>query len=113
MSEVSEERIKSLMRDFIRAQEEGDVERTLSFFTEDATYITPMGTFEGDDELRRYFTRLAQAIPDLTITPTGIYIVVDGNKAAYEHVIAGTYQGKECEWLAMCAYEFRGEKSRA
>jgi uncharacterized protein (TIGR02246 family) len=110
MSEVSEEQIKGLMREFIQVLAEGDAERTLSFLTEDATFVTPVGTFEGREALRRYFEATAQAIPDLTITPTGIEALVDGNKAAYEHVMAGTYQGKRCEWLALCAYEFRGEK---
>jgi uncharacterized protein (TIGR02246 family) len=110
MTEVPEDKMKSLMRAFIKAQEEGDVEKTLSFFTEDAEYVTPMGTFKGQDELRHYFAHTAQTIPDLKITPTGIDIVVDGNKATYEHVIAGTYKGKPCQWLALCAYEFRGEK---
>ena len=31
---------------------------------------------------------------------------------AYEHVISGTCQGKQCEWLALCAYEFDGEKTQ-
>jgi uncharacterized protein (TIGR02246 family) len=110
MSEVSEERIKNLMRDLVEASEQADVEKALSLFTEDATCVTPVGTFEGQDELRHYFAQTFQTIPELTITPVGIDIVVDGNKAAYEHVMAGTYQGKACEWLAMCAYEFRGEK---
>ena len=110
MTEVTEDRIRSLMRDFIRAQEEGDVEKALSFFTADAEYVTPMGTFRGQEELRHYFAHTAQTIPDLTITPTGVDILVDGNQAAYEHVISGTYQGKHCEWLALCAYEFEGEK---
>jgi uncharacterized protein (TIGR02246 family) len=110
MTEVPEDKMKSLMRAFIKAQEEGDVEKTLSFFTEDAEYVNPMGTFKGQGELRHYFAHTAQTIPDLKITPAGIDIVVDGNKAAYEHVIAGTYKGKPCQWLALCAYEFRGEK---
>lgn len=110
MSEVSGEQIKGLMREFVKALEEGDVAKALSFFTEDVTFVTPVGTFEGQEALRRYFEGTAEAIPDLTITPSGIDIVVDGSRAAYEHVMAGTYQGKTCEWLAMCAYEFRGEK---
>jgi uncharacterized protein (TIGR02246 family) len=110
MTEINEDRIKRLMRDFIKAQEDGDVEKTLSFFTEDAEYVTPMGTFKGQEELRHYFAHTAETIPDLTITPTGVDILVDGEEAAYEHVISGTYQGKHCEWLALCAYEFKGEK---
>jgi uncharacterized protein (TIGR02246 family) len=113
MTEINEDRIKTLMRGFIKAQEDGDVEKTLSFFTEDAEYVTPMDTFEGQEELRHYFAHTAQIIPDLKITPTAFDIIVDGNKAAYEHIISGTYQGKRCEWLALCAYEFKGEKTQS
>lgn len=82
MSEVSEERIKSLMHEFIKAQQEGDVERTLSFFAEDASYVTPMGTFHGEKELRAYFAHTAETIPDLTITPTGIDAIAEGGHGA-------------------------------
>jgi hypothetical protein len=35
---------------------------------------------------------------------------VQGDKAFFEHVISGTFQGKKYEMLAMCAYEFSGDK---
>ena len=107
---MSNEKIKSLMRDFIKALAERDVEKGLSFFAEDATYVTPHGTFKGKGELKRYLTWMAQSTPDLTVTDAGIGIMVHGNNAVYEHTISGTFEGMKWEVLAICVYEFSGDK---
>ena len=39
---MAEEKIADIMRDFVKVMAEGDVEKTLSFFTEDAEYTCPM-----------------------------------------------------------------------
>jgi hypothetical protein len=36
--------------------------------------------------------------------------MVQGDKAFFEHVLSGTYLGKKFEMLALCAWEFSGEK---
>ena len=107
---MSEEKIKSVMHDFLKALAERDVEKALSFCTEDAAWATPQGTFKGKGELKRYVTWLNQATPDLKITETGIGIMVQGNNGVYEHVLSGTFEGMKWEILAMCAYEFSNEK---
>lgn len=106
---MSEEKIENTMRNFIAALVERDVEKTLSFFAEGATYVTPEGTFKGKEELRRYLAWAAH-VPDLTVTDTGIGIMVKGNKAVYEHTLAGTIEGVKCKWLTICMYEFRNDK---
>ncbi len=98
------------MRDFVQTMAKGDVEKTLSFFTEDAVWVTPIGTFKGKDELRRHFSADAESMQDMTVTETGNGIIVEGNKAFFEHVIAATVQGRRAEVLTMCAYEFSGGK---
>lgn len=105
-----EERIESLMRDFIKAIENNDVEKALSYFAEDAVYITPEGTFAGREELKRYLTWSTQNVPNLTIMDAGVGIMVKGNKAVYEHVIGGTIEGTRYETLAICVYEFSDGK---
>ncbi len=40
---------------------------------------------------------------DMKVTETGNGIIVQGDKAFFEHVLSGTYQGKKFEFLAMCA----------
>jgi SnoaL-like domain len=77
---------------------------------DDATWETPEGAFHGKDELRRYLNWLAAGVPDLKITETGVGIVVQGNRAAFEHVMQGTFEGVLCTWLAICTYEFAGDK---
>jgi len=107
---MTEEKIENTMHNFIAAIVERDVEKALSFFAEDATYVTPEGTFKGKEELRRYLTWVIQDIPDLTVIDTGIGIIVKGNKAVYEHTLAGTINGVKCRWLSICTYEFRNDK---
>ena len=107
---MADEKIPGIMRDFVKTLSEGDVEKTLSYFTEDGIWVNPNGTFKGKDELRRYLTAMSQNMQDVAVTETGNGIIVQGNKAFFEHVIAGTIEGKRAEVLAICAYEFSGDK---
>ena len=105
---MTNEEIANIMRDCVKTMEKGDVEKTLSFFTEDAVWVTPNGTFKGKDELRRCLS--AESMQNMTVTETGNGIIVQGNKAFFEHVIASTVQGQRAEGLTMCAYEFSDGK---
>ena len=107
---MNEEKIAGIMRNLIKSLETGDVEKTLSLFAEDGVWVNPNGTFKGKEELRRYLTNSAQSMRDMTVTETGNKIIVQGNKAFYEHIIAVTIEGKRAEGLAMCAYEFTDDK---
>ena len=107
---MSNEEIANTMRDFVQTMAKGDVEKTLSFCTEDCVFVSPNGTFKGTDELRRQFSAEAESMQDTTVTETGNGIIVEGNKAFFEHVIAGTVQGRRVEVLAMCSYEFSDGK---
>jgi ketosteroid isomerase-like protein len=109
-SKMPDVEIANIMRDFVKVMAEGDVEKTLSFFTKDAVYVCPNGTFKGEDELKRLMTVQSQTIKDMKVNETGNGIIVEGNKAFFEHVISGMSQGKRAEVLAMCAYEFDGDK---
>ena len=91
---MNDEKIAGIMRDLIKSLETGDVEKTLSFFAEDGVWVNPNGTFKGKAELRRYMTSSAQSMQDVKLTETGNKIIVQGNKAFYEHVIAATIKGK-------------------
>jgi len=107
---MTKEEIANIMRDFVQTMAKGDVEKTLSFCTEDCVFVSPNGTFKGTDELRRQFSAEAESMQDTTVTETGNGIIVEGNKAFFEHVIAGTVQGRRAEVLAMCSYEFSDGK---
>ena len=107
---MTNEEITNIMRDFVQTMAKGDVEKTLSFFAEDAVWVEPNGTFKGKDELRSYLSAQAKSMEDKTVTETGNGIIVEGNKAFFEHVLGATVQGRRAEFLAMCAYEFSNGK---
>jgi uncharacterized protein (TIGR02246 family) len=107
---MPEEKIPAIMREFVKTMSDGDVEKSLAYFTEDGVWVTPNGTARGKDELRRYLAGMYDQMKDMKVKECGNGIIVQGNKAFFEHVIAGTMQGKRAEGLAMCAYEFEGDK---
>jgi uncharacterized protein (TIGR02246 family) len=107
-----DEKIAGIMRDLIKSLETNDVEKTLSFFADDGIWVNPNGRFKGKEELRRYMTSSAKTMQDVKITETGNKIIVQGDRAFYEHNIAATIEGKRVEGLAMCAYEFTNDKIR-
>ena len=108
---MAEQEIANIMRDCVKTLETGDVDKSLSFFTEDAVWVSPVGTFKGKDELRSYLS--TESMQHMTITEAGNGIILQGNKAFFEHVIATTFQGRKLEGLVMCAYEFKGDKIQA
>jgi ketosteroid isomerase-like protein len=107
---MTEEERKNTVRGFLMAYEERDLERALAFLVEDASWTTPAGTYRGKDALRRYLTWEFDMVPSLTVTETGAGLMVQGNQVLIEHTLAGTIRGEPCEWLGMCAYDFREGK---
>ena len=107
---MPEEKIPSIMREFVKTMEDGDVEKTLAYFAEDGVWINPNGTFRGKAELRRYMTVMYDQMKDTKVKECGNGIIAQGNKAFFEHEISSTMQGKRATILAFCAYEFAGDK---
>ena len=100
--------IPTIMRDFVESVGKSDVEKTLSYFADDAEWMTPIVTFKGKEQIKQYL--LSEAVQGMKVTETGNGIIVQGNKAFFEHNIEATYNGKKARTLAMCAYEFNDEK---
>jgi ketosteroid isomerase-like protein len=107
---MSEKIIESVVRDFGEAFVERDVERMLSFFTEDAVWVSPVGTFRGKEELRRVLTWDTQISPTLRSRRSGIGIMVKENKAVAEDISEGEYEGKKYELPAVTVFEFSDDK---
>ncbi len=107
---MPEEKIPAIMREFVKTMEDGDVEKTLAYFAEDGVWVNPNGTARGKDELRRYLAWMYDQIKDIEVKECGNGIIVQGNKAFFEHEMTGTMEGKKATMLAMCAYEFEGDK---
>ena len=109
---MSEEEIVSVIRDFAEASMKRDVEKMLSFLTDDVVRISPEGTFKGKEEVKRYLTWDAQTTPDINLRDAGVGIMVKGNKGVYEWVYEGsTSDGRKWREIAgITVYEFSGEK---
>jgi ketosteroid isomerase-like protein len=110
---MSEKERKTLVRGFLTALEERDLEKALSLVTEDVVWTTPAGTYRGKEALRRYLAWEFEMVPSLTVTETGVGLLVEGDQALIEHRLAGRVRGEPCEWLGMCAYEFADGKLQA
>jgi limonene-1,2-epoxide hydrolase len=110
---MPEEKIAGIMREFAKAMAAGEVDKTLAYFTEDAVVTDPYGTYKGKEAIKRSLTAMSQNMKNMKITETGNGIIVQGDKSFFEHVISGTFQGKKFEMLAMCAWEFSGDKVKA
>ena len=82
----------------------------MAYFTEDAVWVSPMGTFRGKDEVRRYTAVMYDQMKDLKVKECGNGLIAQGNKALIEHEISSTMQGKRATVLAYCAYELEGDK---
>jgi len=86
------------------------VEKMLSFFAEDAVWVSPVGTFEGKEGLRRVLTWDTQIAPTVKAKRSGIGIIVKDNKAVTEDISEGWYEGKKYEILAITVFEFSDDK---
>jgi ketosteroid isomerase-like protein len=110
---MSEEKIVSVIRDFVEAYVKRDVEKTLSFLTEDVVWVQPEGTFKGKGEVKRLLAWLPQSFwwSQVKVRDAGVGILVRGNKAVYEQIIEGvSAHGRTYEAPAISIFEFSGEK---
>jgi len=105
-----EENIENVMRGFAEALVNGETERAVSFFAEDAVWYTPNGKFNGKDEIHNYIEWMKETIRDEQITGTGIDIIVKDDVGIYEHIIGGKSKGKPWKTMALCVYIVEAEK---
>ena len=107
---MPEEKVPSLVRDFLKTMEDGDVEKSMAYFADDAAWINPNGTFRGKGELRRYIGLMYDQMKDIRVKECGNGLFAQGNKALIEHELSATMKGKKAAFLGFCAYEFEGDK---
>jgi len=69
----------------------GDVEGLVNLYTEDATLVTPDGTFEGRAAIHEAFSRDMAAFPDHAVTRD--VIVEQGDTLADEWAMLATHSG--------------------
>ena len=107
---MAKEKIISIMRNFKDALNKKDIEESLSFFTEDADWVDPNGVFKGKEEIKNYFKWVYETSPDHKLIESGVKIIAEEDRAVYEHILEGSYEGMKYQILALCIYEFKGDK---
>ncbi|MGB6369835.1 MAG: nuclear transport factor 2 family protein [Atribacterota bacterium] len=107
---MAKEEIISIMRNFKEAYNKKDIEESLSFFAEDADWVNPDGVFKGKEEIKSYFKWVFETVPDQKVIESGVKIIAEEDRAVYEHILEGSYEGMKYQILALCIYEFKGDK---
>ena len=107
---MSKEDLMSMMRKFKDAYNKKDLEKTLSFFAEDADFVNPNGEFKGKEKIKNYFKWVFEINSDQKIIESGVKIIAEEDRAVYEHILKGSYEGMKYQILVLCIYEFKGDK---
>lgn len=105
-----DEKIKSIIRNYIKSFEEKNEKKVLSYFNDDATWIAPQCKFTGKKEIRGYVLWLFENIEDLTFIDDGIGIMVNGNEAVYQHIFKATIKDVKIKIPSMFIFKFIGNK---
>jgi len=105
---MAEKEIENVIRNLIDSLEKKDMNRALSFFTDDATWFATQGTFKGRDEIKRYLAYLGNL--DFKFIYEGVGIIVQENKAASQSIYEATYKGTTIKVSNICTYEFSGDR---
>ncbi len=101
-----------IMRDFVDAFANNDLEKVKALCKDDFVWLTPMKKINGLNELESYFQWIADTVEGCKVTETGVGMMVKDDTALFEHTISGRMQGEDVSFLAMCIYEFEGDKIR-
>jgi len=107
---MSEDNYSSMILELAGAFETGDLDKMLSLFTDDITFINPFGTFEGKAEAERFLSWNLKNVKVEKISEEGIGILVVGDKAFYDHKVVCRLNDTTAEFLVMSSYEFSNGK---
>lgn len=107
---MTEQEIKDSIRGFFKLWTTGDVKQALLFFTEDAEFTVPRGTFKGIGQIEKYLMWVVRGTRDYKVTEAGIGIITQGDIAVDEHRLSGTSNGVKWEVPAVCIYMFNNGK---
>jgi limonene-1,2-epoxide hydrolase len=103
---MSEDKYTSIILELAEAFETGDLNKMLSLFTTDIKYINPFGVFEGVTEAERFLRWNLDNVKTDRISQEGIGIVVQGDKAFFDHRVVCSINGAKADFLAMSSFEF-------
>ena len=72
---MSDEEKAKMMREFVKAIESNDFEKAESLCSDDIVWYTPMSTFKGKEELKRYRCDPETEPPRLLAHEGGVYFL--------------------------------------
>ncbi len=101
---------EEIMRNWVDAMQKFDVETALTYCTDDIEWLSPHGHFKGKSEMERYINWLKDNVENFRVEESGHGIIVEGDKAFFEHSMSGIMQGEQVEFTAICSYQFAGDK---
>jgi ketosteroid isomerase-like protein len=107
---MTEQQNKDAAIAFERAWMAGDTGQALSFFADDAVWMTPNGAFTGKTQIQKYLTWVTETVTNYKIAEAGIGMVAQGDAVVAEHMLSGTIKGTRFESPAVCIDEFRNGK---
>lgn len=107
---MTEKKFEVMIRDYVDALEKNDVDRALSFFTNDAVWSNPKGVYTGTKELTEYLTWLFKTLSDMKFVDDGVGVIVQENKGIYQHILECTIRGSKIKVPTFCTYLFDGRK---
>jgi len=109
---MSDDTVQASIRSFLSSLEARNLEEALSFFTDDARFVSPFDTFTGKEEIRGYLEWTDETIEDLRVAESGVGILANENKGIIEHEFTGAVDGIDVQFLVVCLYEFSDGKIR-
>lgn len=88
-----------------------DAEKLLSYFTDDAVVVDPMGTYRGHGEIRQTFENYVKRMDYANLEV--LNIAVNDNLVMVERIDRFIYDGKDVSARCMGAFEVVGDKIAA
>lgn len=105
-----DEKIKTIIRSYISSFEEKNVEKVLSYFTEDASWNTPQFNINGKNKIEEYILWLFENIEDINFIQDGIGIMVNEDKAVCQNIVKAKIGETRVKIPTMFIFRLRNNK---
>ncbi len=105
-----DENIKTLIESYISSFEEKNVEKILSYFTDDASWIAPQYNIKGKNEIEGYVLWLFENIEDINFIPDGIGIMINEDKAVCQNIFKAKIGETRVKIPTMFIFRLRNNK---
>jgi ketosteroid isomerase-like protein len=105
-----DENIKTNIESYISSFEEKNVEKILSYFTDDASWIAPQYKIRGKNEIEEHVLWLFENIEDLNFINDGIGIMVNEDKAVCQKIFEAKIGEVKVKIPTMFIFRLRNNK---